>query len=522
MPQRLPKYRPVVLIILDGWGVAPDSPGNAITQASLPTYRRLLANYPSTTLQASGEAVGLPYSEPGNSEVGHLNIGAGRVVYQDLPRINMSIADGSFLSNKTLLNAIAKAKSNHSKVHLVGLVGPAGVHSSTEHLYALLWMLKEQNCGEAYLHVFTDGRDSSPTAAREAVRVLEERIKSIGVGQIASIGGRYFGMDRDFHWDRTNLSYQAIAQGKAEFSASSAAEAIELAYRRGETDEFIKPTVIVTGSKRPLATVEEGDVIINFNFRADRVRQITRAFTEHGFKEFPIRTYLDLTYVCLARYDQSFNLPIAFPPEDVKLPLSRVISEARLRQLHLAETEKYPHVTYFLNGGREAPLEGEDRILVPSPKVSTYDQAPAMSTPALTELLLSKLKTRAYDFIVANVACPDMVGHTGNLPATIAAVEAVDKLIERVSGEVLAQYGALVITADHGNAEAKFGPHGEVQTGHTTNPVPIIFISRELATSLQKKLQSGLLADVAPTILTLMGLKVTQTMTGRNLLTELF
>lgn len=521
MPQRLPKYRPVVLIILDGWGVAPDSFGNAISQAKLPTFRRLLANFPNTTLQASGEAVGLPYSEPGNSEVGHLNIGAGRVVYQDLPRINMSIADGSFLSNKTLLNAIAKAKAGNSKVHLIGLVGPAGVHSSTEHLYALLWMLKEQACSEVYLHLFTDGRDSSPSAAKDAVNVIQERIHSIGVGHIASIGGRYFGMDRDFHWDRTAQSYQVIAQGKAKFSALSASEAIGSAYSRGETDEFITPTVIVTASKRPLATVEEGDVIINFNFRADRVRQITRAFTEHDFKEFPIRTYLDLTYVCLTRYDQSFNLPVAFPPEDVKLPLARVISEARLRQLHLAETEKYPHVTYFLNGGRESPMPGEDRILVPSPKVSTYDQEPAMSTPALTELILSKLRTKAYDFIVANVACPDMVGHTGNLLATIAAVEAVDKLFEAVSSEVLSLYGALVITADHGNAEAKIGPNGETQTGHTTNPVPIIFVSRELATSLQKKLQSGLLADVAPTVLTLMGLKIAQSMTGRNLLAEL-
>ena len=521
MPQRLPKYRPVVLLILDGWGVAPDSPGNAITQANLPTYRKLLANYPNTTLQASGEAVGLPYSEPGNSEVGHLNIGAGRVVYQDLPRINMSIADGSFLGNETILRSIAKAKANRSKVHLMGLVGPAGVHSSTEHLYALLWMLKEQNCSEVYLHLFTDGRDSSPTAAKSAVQLLEERIKSIGVGQVATIGGRYFAMDRDFHWDRTELAYQAIAQGKSSVSAGSAEEAIGLAYGRGETDEFIRPTVIVSSNKRPLATVNEGDVVINFNFRADRVRQITRAFTERGFHEFPVRSYVDLTYVCLARYDQTFNLPVAFPPEEVKLPLSRVISEAKLRQLHLAETEKYPHVTYFLNGGREAPMEGEDRILVPSPKVSTYDQEPAMSTPALTELIISKLKTKAYDFIVANVACPDMVGHTGNLPATIAAVESVDKLFESVSGEVLSQYGALIITADHGNAEAKYGPHGEVQTGHTTNPVPIIFISRELQTSLQKKLQSGLLADVAPTVLNLMGLKTASTMTGRNLLQEL-
>lgn len=521
MPQRLPKYRPVVLIILDGWGVAPESEGNAITRANLPTYRKLLASYPSTTLQASGESVGLPYSEPGNSEVGHLNIGAGRVVYQDLPRINMAIADGSFLNNAVLKNAIAKAKSNRSKIHLMGLVGPAGVHSSTEHLYALLWMIKEQGYGEAYLHLFTDGRDSSPSAGLGVISSLEERISSIGVGNIATVSGRYFGMDRDFHWDRTAQAYQAIAQGKSDYQAISAKEAVNLAYGRGETDEFIRPTVLVNSAKRPLATVEEGDIVINFNFRADRVRQITRSFTEREFDEFPVRRYVDLTYVCLTRYDQTFNLPVAFPPEEVKLPLARVISEARLRQLHLAETEKYPHITYFLNGGRESPFTGEDRILVPSPKVATYDQVPEMSTPALTELILSKLRTKSYDFIVANVACPDMVGHTGNLEATITAVQAVDKLFEAVSGEVLSLYGALVITADHGNAEAKYGPHGEIQTGHTTNPVPIIFISRELQTSLQKKLQSGLLADVAPTVLSLMGLKAPGTMTGRNLLQEL-
>lgn len=518
MPLRLPKYRPVVLVILDGWGVAPEGPGNAITSARLPTYHKLLANFPSTTLLASGEAVGLPYGEPGNSEVGHLNIGAGRVVYQDLPRINMAIADGSFLQNKTLLTAVAKAKANRGKIHLLGLAGPSGVHSSVEHLYALLWLIREQGYREVYLHLFTDGRDSSPSAAQTFVPQLEVRLHQMGVGRIASISGRYFGMDRDFHWDRTQAAYGAIASGKASRYATSANEAIDLAYQAGETDEFIKPTVIVTSQKKPLATVEEGDVVISFNFRADRVRQITRAFTEKKFDPFPARSLVDLTYVCMTLYDRAFNLPVAFPPEEVRLPLARVVSEAGLRQLHLAETEKYPHVTYFLNGGREAPYPLEDRLLVPSPRVATYDQEPAMSTPALTELVIAKLRAGTYDLLVANVACPDMVGHTGNLAATVKAVEAVDKLFEALLSQVLAQYGALVITADHGNAEAKFGPHGEVQTGHTTNPVPFIVATRELMTSQQKKLTSGILADVAPTVLNLMGLAVPGTMTGRNLL----
>lgn len=518
MPLRLPKYRPVVLVILDGWGVAPDSDGNAISKANLPTYRKLLANFPTTTLLASGEAVGLPYGEAGNSEVGHLNIGAGRVVYQDLPRINMAIADGSFLQNKTLIAAVAKAKANRGKLHLIGLAGPSGVHSSVEHLYALLWLIREQNYREVYLHLFTDGRDSSPSAAKTFIPQLEVRLHQMGVGKVASISGRYFGMDRDFHWERTKASYDAIASGKGGRYANSAAEAIEIAYAAGETDEFVKPTVITNPQKKPLATVEEGDVIICFNFRSDRVRQITRAFTEKDFDGFPTRSYVDLTYVCMTSYDKAFNLPIAFPPEEVKVPIARVISEAGLRQLHLAETEKYPHVTYFLNGGREAPFPLEERVLVPSPKVATYDQEPAMSTPALTELIVSKLKSGSYDLIVANVANPDMVGHTGDMGATIKAVESVDKLFEAVLSQVLAQYGALIITADHGNAEAKFGPHGEVQTGHTTNPVPFIVATRELMTVQQKKITSGILADVAPTVLGLMGLAAPGTMTGRNLL----
>ena len=521
MAFRLPKYRPVVLTIIDGWGVAPDGPGNAIQAAHLPYYRKLLANFPNTTLLSSGEAVGLPYGEPGNSEVGHLNIGAGRVVYQDLPRINMSLADGSFVRNQVIVSAINKAKTNGSKVHLIGLAGPSGVHSSAEHLYGLLVMLKDQGYSNVFLHLFTDGRDSPPKSAKAFIGQLEVRIGQIGLGKIATLGGRYFGMDRDFHWDRTQAAYEAIANGKSLHQSQSAGQAIDEAYARGETDEFIQPTIITNPAKRPLATVEEGDVVICFNFRPDRVRQITRAFTEKPFEPFRVRSYIDLTYVCLTRYDPTFNLPVAFPPEEVKLPLARVISEAKLRQLHVAETEKYPHVTYFLNGGREAPMAGEDRILVPSPKVATYDQEPAMSTPAIAETILGKLKSGSYDFIVVNIAAPDMVGHSGQLDATIAAAQATDQYLEAVTNQVLALYGAHIITADHGNAEEKIDPHGQVSTSHTTNPVPAIIVSRELMTSLQKRIQSGILADVAPTVLTLMGLAVPLSMTGRNLLAEL-
>jgi 2,3-bisphosphoglycerate-independent phosphoglycerate mutase len=501
--------------------VAPDSPGNAVSLANIPTYRKLLANFPSTTLLASGEAVGLPYGEPGNSEVGHLNIGAGRIVYQDLPRINMSIADGTFLNNQTLISAVERAKERKSKIHLVGLVGLSGVHSSIEHLYALLWLIKEHQYDSVYLHLFTDGRDSPPTASKQFLPQLELRLSHMGLGKIASVTGRYFGMDRDFHWDRTEKAYQAIALGKASFYVREATQAIDQAYERGETDEFIQPTAVTDGTGRPLAAVDEGDVVIAFNFRTDRMRQLTRAFTVQDFNDFPTRKYADLAYYTLTQYDQNFNLPIAFPPEEVKLPLARVISESKLRQLHIAETEKYPHVTYFLNGGREAPFSLEDRILVPSPKVATYDQEPAMSTSAISELIVGKIKSRSYDLLVANIANPDMVGHSGDLAATIKALEADDKLFDEVSRAVLGHYGALIITADHGNAEAKFGPNGEVQTGHTTNPVPFIAVTRELMTSNQKKLQSGILADVAPSVLSLMGLNIPQTMTGRNLLAEL-
>lgn len=521
MQLKLPKYRPVVLIILDGWGVAPDAAGNAVTQANIPNYNRLLSSFPNTVLLASGEAVGLPYAEPGNSEVGHLNIGAGRIVYQDLPRINMSIADGTFLANSTIIAAIDRARARGSKIHLMGLVGMSGVHSSIEHLYAILWMLREQKFSNVFLHVFTDGRDSPPTAAKTFIPQVDERLKKFGVGQIASVSGRYFAMDRDSHWERTQLAYQAIAAGSSQFTASSALEAVELGYQRGKTDEFIEPTIIMNSQKRPIATVEEGDVIISFNFRADRVRQITKAFIDPFFTDFPVRRFHDLMYMTMTRYDDTFNLPIAFPPEDVKLPLSRVISEAGLSQLHIAETEKYPHVTYFLNGGREQPSPREDRILIPSPKVATYDLEPAMSTAAISETLVKKIKERSHDFIVVNIACPDMVGHTGNLKATIQAVESVDKLFSDVLNEVMAHYGALIITADHGNAEYKLGLHGEPMTSHTTNPVPFIVVSRELMTSSQKKLSRGILADIAPTVLSLLGLNVPSSMTGHNLLAEI-
>lgn len=521
MQLRLPKYRPVVLIIIDGWGTAPPGPGNAITLARTPFYQKLLAGYPNTTLQAAGEAVGLPFGEPGNSEVGHLNIGAGRVVYQDLPRINMSIANGTFLSNPTLVSAVERARANRSRIHLIGLVGASGVHSSLEHLYSLLWLFKERQFTDVFLHAFTDGRDSPPTADQVFIPQVEERMRQMGLGRIATLAGRYYGMDRDNHWDRTERAYQAIAQGKASFTARSGQEALALAYARGETDEFVQPTVVIGPQGRPLATIEEGDIVISFNFRADRVRQITQAFTDHSFNFFPVRRYIDLGFVTMTQYDKTFNLPVAFPPEDVQLPLARVISNAGLRQLHIAETEKYPHVTYFLNGGSEAPMLGEDRILVPSPKVPTYDLEPQMSTPALADIIDKKLQGKFYDLIVVNVAAPDMVGHTGNLPATIQAVQATDHFLSLVVSNTLALYGAVIVTADHGNAESKLGPNGEILTAHTTNPVPFIAISRELMTSSQKTLRSGILGDVAPTVLTLLGLATPSSMTGRNLLGEI-
>lgn len=517
----MPAYyhiRPLVLVILDGWGIAPPGPGNAISQASLPNYKKLLLSSPHGQLLASGEAVGLPKGEPGNSEVGHLNIGAGRVVYEDVTRINMAIADGTFAKNSVLLKAIEHLKNFQSQAHLIGLVGGSTVHSNLEHLLSLIWVLKETGVKQILLHIFTDGRDSPPTSALTYVANLEIKLKSLGMGRIASVGGRYWGMDRDQRWERIEKAYQAIS-GKGLEHSESAQELIINSYKQKITDEFIAPTIILDSRSQP-HQIRDKDCLIFFNFRPDRIREIAQAFVLDNFNHFD-RSAIpnNLFFMTLTEYEKRLPVHVAYPPENVTLPLSRVISENGLHQLHIAETEKYAHVTYFLNGGREEPFAGEERILIPSPKVPTYDLKPEMSAIEITETFLKKFSSQIYDFLVVNFANPDMLGHTGKIVPTIKALETVDQCLGKIAREVDSYNAGLLITSDHGNAEQIINPStGEPDTAHTTNPVPIILYHKSLTILHNKFLTQGALADVAPTILHMMGVTNPGAMTGRSLL----
>ncbi len=509
--------KPVILIILDGWGIAPPGPGNAITLAETPTFNKFWAAYPRTQLKASGKDVGLPKGEPGNSEAGHLNLGAGIVVYQDLPRINFSIADGSFLQNKALINACNHIREHNSYLHLLGLIG-GEVHASREHLYALLWLCRQQGLGKdkVKLHLFTDGRDAAPRSAVTFISEVEQKMESIGIGEIATVSGRYYPMDRDRRWDRTEKAYQALINGKAD-TFPSVHEAIDSAYKQGTTDEFIKPA-IVTGSSNK-GTIDSNDAVIFFNYRSDRARQLTKALVSPSFEPFerPNRPK-NIYFVTMTEYEEGLPVSaIAYPPQKVELPLGKVLANNNKRQLRVAETEKYPHVTFFFNGEREDPFPGEDRILIPSPKVATYDKKPEMSANQITEVLLQKLKF--YNFILINYANPDMVGHTGVLTAGIKAVETVDKCIGQVVKKTLALQGVCLVTADHGNAEEMLNPRtGEVDTKHSINPVPFLALGKPDQVGERRELMSGVLADIAPTILALMGIPKPSQMTGRNLL----
>lgn len=521
--------RSVVLIILDGWGHSPVYEGNAIAQANTPTFDRLWKSYPHTLLQASGEAVGLPWGEMGNSEVGHLNIGAGHVVPQELPRISQAISDGSFYHNKALLEACHHVVATDSALHLIGLVSTGGVHSHVRHLYALLKIAKEQNVSKVLVHLITDGRDAPTKAALGQIKKLEEQLKEVGVGQVASVMGRYYAMDRDRRWQRTALAYGAVALGKGP-AASSATEAVTEAYQKGLTDEFIMPTVI-TKQGKPLGVVHDEDAMIFFNFRPDRVRQLTKAFTDENFAEFPRKTSPERLYVVtMTMYEKGLPVHVAFPPENVEQPLARILSDKGIRQFHIAETEKYPHATFFFNGGYEEPNPLEERLLVPSLKVATYDQQPAMSAEKITDELTAKIKSQEYPFIMVNYANPDMVGHTGNLAATKQAIEVIDGCLKRVVEATDEVKTFLLITADHGNAEQITNlATGEVDTEHTTNPVPFILVlpADELSsfTFDQTKLSmapnvtpTGILGDVAPTILKLLGIPLPDAMKGYGLL----
>lgn len=504
--------RPVMLIILDGWGIGDDYPGNAIKLANTPNFDRLMSQNPNSTLDASGLEVGLPKGQMGNSEVGHLNIGAGRVVYQELPRISNAIEDGSFYEKKEFLDAIRFAKKNNSKIHLMGLVSDGGVHSHIEHLYGLLELMKRNNQEEVFIHVFLDGRDVPPTIGKDHVIQLIDKMDEIGVGKIASISGRYYAMDRDKRWDRTKLAYDAITKGIGNISTDPVL-AIDESYKEGVNDEFIIPTVI-TEDEKPIAIVEERDSIIFFNFRPDRVRQLTRAFLDIDFEGFKRDRIKDLFFVTMTEYDKTIeNTHVAYRSEVSENTLSQYISKKGLKQLKIAETEKYAHVTFFLNGGIEEPYENEDRVLIPSPKVLTYDLKPEMSAFEVKEEVINRLNMGKYDLIVLNFANPDMVGHTGVIPAVVKAIETVDICLGEIIETLISKGGKALITADHGNSEKLLDDKGNPVTSHTTNKVPLILVGEQNA-----KLKDGKLADLSPTLLQLMGLEKPAEMSGESLI----
>lgn len=507
---------PLLLVILDGWGERKEKEGNALALANLPNYRHFLCRYPHTTLKASGEDVGLPPGQMGNSEVGHLNIGAGRVVYQELTRINKEIREGVFQQNWVLVEAIKKAKSQDKAVHLMGLVSDGGVHSNIDHLFALLEMIKEHGVKKVFVHAFLDGRDVPPASAKEYISSLEAKLEELGQGAIATVMGRYYAMDRDCRWERVAGAYKAMVLGEGKKSTMALA-AIEESYGERITDEFVVPTVIVNEKGQPKGCVEQGDTVIFFNFRADRAREITRAIIEEDFQGFKRSGgYRPVHFVAMTQYDLNFEIPVAFPPQNLDNTLGEVLSKQGLKQLRIAETEKYAHVTFFFNGGVEEPNEGEDRILIPSPKVATYNLQPEMSADLITDRLIAELSTGKYEVGIVNYANPDMVGHTGLLDATIKACEAVDFYLNKVVETILKLGGVLVITADHGNAEAMIDREtGFPQTAHTNGLVPFILIGKGLE---GQQLRPGSLQDIAPTILDLLDIPKPQEMTGTSLL----
>ncbi len=503
------KKRPVLLMILDGYGLIDKREGNAILSARTPNIDKLFSMYPHSILEASGSSVGLPEGQMGNSEVGHLNIGAGRIVYQDLTRISKSITDGDFFSNEILLSAIRNVEKNSSSLHLMGLLSDGGVHSHNSHLYALLDLAKRHGIKKVFVHAFLDGRDVPPKSAFNYIEETKQKMQMLG-GEFATVMGRYFAMDRDKRWDRVQKAYNAMVTGNS-ITAESALLAVQNAYSRGETDEFVTPTVILKNNE-PVTSISEKDSVIFFNFRSDRAREITRSFIDDNFKEFDRSTYPDTYFVCLTQYDETFKIPVAFPPESLKNILSDVLSRNNLKQVRIAETEKYAHVTFFFNGGRETPVKGEDRILIPSPKVATYDLAPEMSAYPVTDEVVKVVSEGKHDVIVLNYANLDMVGHTGIFEAAVKAAEAIDTCIGRVFQAICSAEGILIITADHGNAEQMFDETGGMHTAHTCDPVPFLFCEKGVY------LRNGILADIAPTILEVLGIEKPIEMTGKSLL----
>ncbi|MCX6739705.1 MAG: 2,3-bisphosphoglycerate-independent phosphoglycerate mutase, partial [Candidatus Parcubacteria bacterium] len=449
------KYKPVILLILDGWGVAPESPGNAIFRAKIPNYKKYITTYPALTLTASGEAVGLMWGEIGNSEVGHTNLGAGFIFYQNCPRITKTIDDGSFYKNEAFLKAMEHVKKNKSKLHLMGLLSSGGIHSHTEHLYALLKLAKKEKVKQVYIHAFMDGRDTIYNSGKGFMQELLAKIEEIGVNaKVASLSGRFYAMDRDNHWERTEKAYKAMALGESDNRFSDPIKAIEASYENNIFDEEFIPTVIMENDK-PVAKIEDGDSIIFFNFRSDRARQITESFVLPEFSKFDRKTnFTKLFFSSMYLYDKDLPVDaVAYYPSEIKNPLAKVISDAKLKQLHIAETEKYAHVTYFFNGGMEDPFPGEDRIVIPSPRVSSFAEKPEMSALKVTDEILKAISENKYDFIVVNYANADIVGHTADLKATIRAIETVDKCLGKIVTLALSKNGVVLVTADHGNAE---------------------------------------------------------------------
>lgn len=509
------KVQPTLLLILDGFGIAPAGKGNAVHLANTPVLDGLFATYPHTSLACSGRAVGLPEGFMGNSEVGHMNIGAGRIVYQDMTRIDIAIEDGSFAANPALLELMAGAKAGSGRLHLMGLLSDGGVHSHQNHIRALLTLAKAQGLKDVFVHAFLDGRDTPPSSGLGYVQALERVMAEVGVGRIATVTGRYYAMDRDKHYERNEPAYLALACGQGR-AVRSAEEAVQSAYAAGETDEFVKPCVVLGADRKPLGVMGDGDGLFFFNFRADRARQLCRAFFEKDFNEFPRPLCPKLSgFSTMTRYESSFPLPAAFAPQSLEGFLGQVVSELGLRQLRIAETEKYAHVTYFLNCGVEEPMPGEERALIPSPReVPTYDHKPQMSAPEVTEALLAR--RREFSLCVCNLANLDMVGHTGIIPAAITACETVDACVGKLVTAFLADGGQVFLTADHGNAEEMLDAQGGPQTAHSTNPVPFLHIEGRGG----RALKPGKLGDIAPTILASWGGGQPAAMTGHSLFAE--
>ncbi len=525
--QQSTRPKPVVLIVLDGWGITTPYSGNAISQANTPNINGYLTKYPSATLVASGEGVGLPWGESGNSEVGHLNLGLGRILYQNLPRINKAIADRSFYKNKVLLKAIERVKNNNSKLHFIGLVSSGSVHSSLEHLQALINLAQDNKVKNFFIHAILDGRDTPFNSGLNFIQEIEKSLEGTD-GKIASLHGRFYAMDRDNHWDRTAKSYDVMVRGLGEKN-ESVKKAILDSYKKKIYDEEFMPTVI-TEDKEPIAKIEDGDAVIFFNYRPDRARQLTKALVLPGFEKFKREKYLNIYFAGFAEYEASLPMEIVFPAEILRSTLGEVLAKAGLKQLRIAETEKYAHVTYFFNGGREEKSKGEDHILISSPAVSSYDIQPEMSALSITDKVVEAVGKDSYDFILINFANADMVGHTGNLKATVKAVETVDKCLGRIVKSVLSKSGMLFITADHGNAEGLFNMQtGMIDKEHSANPVPFIIIGKSYegkslslgdapGGDLSLVQPQGILSDVAPTILKVMGLDKPAEMTGRSLI----